>query len=61
MKPDRCAMNVKPPLLGHRWHGRFITLSWEKAELRELKCVGSGHARPRCVTWQNRMIRIAPS
>ena len=59
MKPDRCAINVKPPLLRHRWHSRLITLSWETAELRELKCIGSGHARPHCVTWRNRTIRIA--
>jgi hypothetical protein len=23
MKPDWCAINVKPPLLRHRWHERF--------------------------------------
>ena len=55
------AINVKPLLLRHRWDGRFIIMSWEKAELRELKCIGSGHARPHCVTWQNPMIRIALS
>ena len=58
---DRRAINVKPLLLRHRWDGRFIIMSWEKAELRELKWIGSGHARPHCVTWQNLMIRIALS
>ena len=50
MKPDRYAINVKPPLLRHRSYGGFITLSWEKAELRELKCIGLGHARLHCVS-----------
>jgi hypothetical protein len=61
MKPDRRAINVKPLPLRHRWDGRFIMLSWETAELRELKCIGSGHARPHCVSWRNRTIRIALS
>ena len=62
-RPSRAreTRNIKPPLLRDRCHGGFITLSWKKAELHELKCIGSGHARPHCVTWQNRMIRIALS
>jgi len=55
------AINVKPPLLSHRWPGRLTHPSWYKGDLHELMCLGSGHASLLCVSWQARRVPIARS